>query len=129
METDVNTASSRHCQQCNVPMSGRVDKKYCSDQCRATAGNRRKEVDKGEQLIRDINNKLRHNRFVLKQASPEGKTTLRKEVLQQAGFDFGYFTHVYRTKSGNTYLFCYDYGYLHLEDEKILVVNWQPYMQ
>jgi hypothetical protein len=129
METGHNTVNPRHCQQCEAHMSGRIDKKYCSDQCRATAGNRRKEEDKGEQLIRDINNRLRHNRNLLLQASPEGKTTLRKTSLQQAGFDFRHFTHLYLTKQGNTYYFCYDYGYLLLDDEKVLVVNWQPYMK
>ncbi|MFD2515399.1 hypothetical protein ACFSRY_16115 [Pontibacter locisalis] len=33
------------------------------------------------------------------------------------------------TSKGNTYHFCYDYGYLLLEGEKVLVVNWQPYME
>jgi predicted nucleic acid-binding Zn ribbon protein len=121
--------SSRHCQQCNTPISGRVDKKYCSDQCRATAGNRRKEEDKGEQLMRDINNVLRLNRYLLQKVSPEGKTTLKRAVLVHAGFDFRHFTHLYRTKQGNTYHFCYDYGYLLLDDDKVLVVNWQAYMQ
>ncbi|MDX5438001.1 MAG: hypothetical protein LPK03_12440 [Pontibacter sp.] len=79
--------------------------------------------------MREINNKLRHNRQVLQRASPEGKTTLRREVLQLAGVDFRHFTHLYRTKNGNTYHFCYDYGYLLLEDEKVLIVNWQPYME
>jgi hypothetical protein len=46
-----------------------------------------------------------------------------------AGFDFRHFTHLYRTKQGNTYHFCYDYGYFLLPDEKVLIVNWQPYME
>ncbi len=40
------------------------------------------------------------------------------------GFDFRYFTHLYRTKNGNTY----DYSYLLLDEGKVLIVNWQPYM-
>ncbi|WP_266205307.1 hypothetical protein [Pontibacter kalidii] len=43
-----------------------------------------------------------------------------------ASFDFRHFTYLYRT--GNTYHFCYDYGYLLLEDGKLLIMNWQPYM-
>ena len=81
------------------------------------------------QLILGISSILRHNRFVLQRHSPEGKTTLRREVLQMAGFDFRHFTHLYRTKQGNTYYFCYDYGYLLLPEEKVLIVNWQPYME
>lgn len=115
-----------HCGQMTM---GRADKRFCSNQCRAAASNRRRTEDAGERLMRDVNNKLRHNRQVLQRASPNGKTTLRREVLQQAGFDFRHFTHLYRTKNGNTYYFCYDYGYLLLEDEKVLIVNWQPYME
>jgi len=48
-------------------------------------------------------------------------------VLQS--FNFNYFTHQYKTAKGNTYHFCYDYGYLLLPEEKVLIVNWQPYMQ
>ena len=79
--------------------------------------------------MKEINDKLRRNRFLLQRASPEGKTTLRREVLQLSGFDFRHHTHLYRAKNGNTYHFCYDYGYLLLEDEKVLIVNWQPYME
>lgn len=79
-------------------------------------------------LIQKINATLRKNRTLLKQASPEGKTTLRREVLEMAGFDFRHFTHLYRTKQGNNYHFCYDYGYMLLAEEKVLIVNWQPYM-
>ncbi|NDK56663.1 hypothetical protein [Pontibacter fetidus] len=131
METgsDNNIKENRSCLQCGSVMTGRVDKKFCSDQCRATAGNRRKDQDIGEQLIKEINLRLRRNRYLLHRLSPEGKTTLRREVLEQAGFDFRYFTYLYRTQKGNTYYFCYDYGYLLLEDEKVLIVNWQPYME
>ncbi|WP_245652383.1 hypothetical protein [Rufibacter tibetensis] len=76
-----------------------------------------------------MNNALRRNRLILERLSPEGKTTLRREVLLQAGFDLRYFTHLYRTQKGNTYHFCYDYGYLLLEEEKVLIVNWQQYME
>ena len=122
-------SENRTCANCNQTLIGRAGKKYCSNQCRATASNQRKGEDAGERLMKEINNKLRHNRQVLLRASPEGKTTLRREVLQLAGFDFRHFTHLYRTKKGNTYHFCYDYGYLLLPEEKVLIVNWQPYME
>lgn len=121
--------SIKSCGYCGEELSGRMDKRFCSDQCRARAGNRKKLEDEGEKLIRQVNQLLRHNRHVLRRSSPEGKTTLKREVLLMAGFDFRHFTHIYRTKQGNTYHFCYDYGYLLLEDDKVLIVNWQPYME
>ncbi|MBF9253237.1 hypothetical protein I2I11_08035 [Pontibacter sp. 172403-2] len=119
----------RTCAQCGEAVVGRADKRFCSSQCRAMASNQRRSDDAGEQRMREINARLRHNRQVLQRASPEGKTTLKRQVLELAGFDFGHFTHLYRTQKGNTYYFCYDFGYLLLEDEKVLIVNWQPYME
>lgn len=116
------------CQHCKTPISGRADKRYCSDQCRSLAGNSRRLEDKSEVLIKKVNQILRRNRNILQQASLQGKTTLRREVLEQAGFQFGYFTTQFRTNRGNTYNFCYDYGYLLLAEEKVLVVQHQSYM-
>lgn len=111
-------------------MSGRVDKRYCSDQCRFLQNNQKRREDKGELLMARINAALRKNRSILRQASPLGKTTIRRQVLELAGFNFRHHTHLYRTKQGSTYHFCYDYGYLLLpEDGKVLIVNWQPYME
>src|SRR5690606_32436254 len=95
---------------------------------RAQAHNENRRHNSAEQLLLSINTVLRRNRTLLKQASPQGKTTTYRQVLDMAGFDFRYFTHLYRTKQGNTYHFCYDYGYLLLPEEKVLIVNWQPYM-
>ncbi len=81
------------------------------------------------QLILDINKTLRKNRKILKQFNPEGKTTIRTEYLVKLGFDFRYHTHSYTTKNNNNYRFCYEYGYLRIEDDKTLIVNWQPYME
>lgn len=79
--------------------------------------------------MREVNSALRQNRQILQRFSPQGKTTLRREALVQAGFDFRYLTNLYRTQKGNTYHFCYDYGYLLLEEEKVLIVSWQSYME
>lgn len=117
------------CEQCGSILSGRSDKRFCSNQCRAQAHNAGRRQNSGEQLMLTVNSILRRNRTVLRQASPLGKTTTYRQVLEMAGFDFRYFTHTYRTKGGNTYHFCYDYGYLLLPEEKVLIVNWQPYME
>jgi hypothetical protein len=91
--------------------------------------NRKKKADPGERLLLDLNRILRKNRSILKMMSPSGKTTTRQEYLVLQGFDFRYHTHQYQTRKGNTYTFCYDFGYLLLAEGKVLIVNWQPYMQ
>ena len=116
------------CEQCQTALNGRADKRFCSDQCRSLAHNSRKMEDKGEALMKQVNQVLRRNRNILKQASPQGKTTLRREVLEVAGFNFSYFTNLYRTNQGSTYYLCYDYGYLLLAENKVLIINRQAYM-
>lgn len=119
----------RKCIACHKPFQGRVDKKYCSDACRFSANNLKRRENQQTRLIAAINSKLTKNRSILKHLNPEGKTTIRKEYLLLQGFDFRYHTHQYQTLKGNTYTFCYDFGYLLLPEEKVLIVNWQPYMQ
>ena len=46
-----------------------------------------------------------------------------KEKLQRLGFQFKYLTHIYTTKTGKTYYYCYDYGYLPLENDWYLIVK------
>jgi predicted nucleic acid-binding Zn ribbon protein len=116
------------CQVCGQTFIGRSDKKYCSDQCRAMRNNQKKKAEPGERLILDINRILRKNRSILKLLSPLGKTTTRQEYLVLQGFDFRYHTYLFQTRKGSTYHFCYDFGYLLLPENKVLIVNWQPYM-
>ena len=114
------------CINCGDIFVGRSDKKFCTDQCRWNYNNKAKR--QSEKLILDINKTLRRNRKILKQFNPEGKTTIRTEYLRKLDFDFRYFTHVFITKNNNEYRFCYEYGYLKIDEEKTLIVNWQLYM-
>ena len=115
------------CINCGENIIGRTDKKFCCDQCRYGYNNKMKR--QSEKLILEINKTLRRNRKILKQFNPEGKTTIRTEYLEKLDFDFRYFTHTFTTKNNNEYRFCYEYGYLKIDDEKTLIVNWQPYMK
>lgn len=115
-----------NCKTCGSILIGRTDKKFCDAQCRSSFNGIKKR--KHEALIIEINKTLRKNRKILKQFNPEGKTTIRKEYLDKLGYDFRYHTHSYTTKANNVYHFCYDYGYFKIDEEKVLIVNWQPYM-
>jgi len=108
------------CPVCGDPFSGRVDKKFCSDQCRNEYNNRQNQDSNN--TIRKINYTLRKNRRILQQLNPEGKTKIPRRKLLDKGFDFNYFTSTYRTKAGTTYYFCYEQGYLPLEDDYYALV-------
>ncbi len=48
---------------------------------------------------------------------------VNKEKLIEKGFHFKFITHLYTNKKGNTYFFCYDLGYLPLENDWFLIVK------
>lgn len=74
--------------------------------------------------MKEINRALRKNRRILKELNPEGKAKTNKSALLSKGFEFKYFTHVFKNKEGRIYYFCYEYGYLPLEHEFFaLVIN------
>lgn len=118
---------SNKCIYCNKVLVGRSDKKYCNDQCRALAHHKTRKTD--DKAVYFINQILKTNRNILKRINPSGKTTIRKSYLLAHGFDFRFFTHIYKTKN-NTYFFCYEYGYMPLvAEKKVVIINWQEYMR
>lgn len=103
------------CLNCGEKMSGRSDKKFCSDGCRNEHNNLRYRTE-NEAMI-TINKILRKNRNILKRLNPEGKIVISEELLLKSGFDLDYFTNIYTTNTDREYRYCYDYGY-HYDAEK-----------
>jgi hypothetical protein len=75
-------------------------------------------------IVRNINNALIKNRRIL-EGLLGGEETIKKpkEKFLSQGFQFKYTTHTYTNKKGNTYFFCYEYGYLPLESDWYLIVK------
>lgn len=114
------------CLECGEKLIGRSDKKFCSDPCRNNYNN--KLNSDIINYIRNVNNILRKNRRVLAGLNPNGKAKVRKELLIKLGLNFNYYTSTYITKSGKTYYFCYDHGYLPIEGNFFALVKKQEYI-
>jgi hypothetical protein len=113
--------SERKCPECGDIIVGRIDKKFCSDQCRNTYNN--KLNSDVSNTVRNINNILRKNRRILKEFNKQsGKSMVNKETLLTSGFNFTYITHTYTTKKGDVYHFCYEQGYLYLNDKDLYLL-------
>ncbi len=117
-QTEVKT-----CLLCEKVIKGRSDKKFCDDYCRAAYNNELKSAANNN--IRNVNNALGKNRRILENILPLGEATAKtnRDKLIEKGFQFKYHTHIYNAKNGNTYFYCYEYGYLPLENNWFLIVK------
>lgn len=61
--------------------------------------------------------------------NPKGKAKVSGTVLMEDGYNFAYHTNVYETKKGGTYYFCYDQGYIKLEDNLYALVVRESYVK
>jgi hypothetical protein len=112
--------TDQKCVECGQDFKGRIDKKFCSDQCRTSFNNRQKSVDNA--YVKDVNNILKKNRKILLELNPEGKNRVSREKMKSRGFNFSYHTSTYTTKEGAQYFYCYEQGYLPIEKDQCLLV-------
>jgi len=114
---------TRYCLECGAKLKGRSDKKFCNDQCRNVYNNRQK--GDANAFVRKVNHILRRNRHIMAALVPaeKGKISLQKARLTEEGFNFNYHTHLYITRNGHTYYFCYEYGYLPLDNDYYMLVK------
>ena len=117
----------RVCLNCSYELKGRSDQKFCSDQCRNAYHNQANSASTN--FIRKINNTLRRNQRILAKLCPYNKAKSTKGQLSQKGFNFNYHTNSFKTKKGQEYVFCYDYGYLELSDNEIIIVKRKDYVE
>jgi predicted nucleic acid-binding Zn ribbon protein len=117
----------KKCLECGDEFVGRVDKKFCSDQCRNTYNNRQNADSTN--FIRNINHILRKNRKILAELNPDGKAKVHRNKLLEKGFNFNYYTNIYKTKAEKEYYFCYDMGYLAIENEYFMLFVRKEYVE
>lgn len=109
------------CLECNDKIVGREDKKFCSDGCRNSYNNK---INKDStNFMRNVNNKLRKNYRILSALNVDGKSKTSRTKLLSKGFDFEFVTNILNTKTGNTYYFIYDQGYMALENDYFMLVK------
>ncbi len=116
------TTESRICRACSKEIRGRTDKKFCDDYCRNHYNNMLKSGD--NKFVRNVINALRKNRMILQDLL--GNKLIAKarlNHLQSRGFQFTYHTDTYQSKKGRVYVYCFEYGYLPVEQDFFLIVK------
>lgn len=107
-------AVEKKCLDCGGSIRGRTDKKFCSDQCRNNYNN--KINRDSNNYVRNVHGLLRKNRRILADLFDEGRHKVHKDALFALGYNFSFFTHIIETSSGKKYHYCFEYGYMEIED-------------
>ena len=126
-ENTTNTMEKRQCLECGDRMAGRKDKKFCCDQCRSAHFNRQNTEQTN--FMRNITNLLRRNRRILCDLNPKGKAMVSKTDLLEEGFKFTYFTNEFKTQTGKIYRYCYDQGYVQMDNGQVALVLRKEYVE
>jgi uncharacterized protein with von Willebrand factor type A (vWA) domain len=119
--------NNRFCLECNALLKGRKDQKFCCDYCRNTFNNRLNEDSNS--MVRKINRILRKNRRILEQLMANKHRIKPANELIELGYNFRYHTNTYQTNKGDTYVFCYELGYLKQENNTCLLVEKSPFIR
>lgn len=120
----------RMCLNCKSEVIGRSDKLFCDAYCKSSFQYKKKQGEE-KSLYETIDKQLKTNRRLLKSFNKAGKAVVRKDELIAEGFNPKYFTHFWKNKKGDVYLFCYEFGFLARIEKgksKYVLVKWQTYM-
>src|SRR6266542_1104107 len=116
-------ATASTCLNCDKPLKGRSDKKYCNDGCRNAFTNKQKQKENKE--TGPITLVLRKNRRILMALlGDKPDVSVSEAVLHRKGFVFDYHTHhIITAYEKNEYMVCYDHGYRRLENGLFKVIK------
>jgi hypothetical protein len=120
----------RKCLNCQEALDGRADKKFCTRYCRSYFHNQLAK-SKVDRRFKEVDDQLKLNRRILKKHNRSGKSIVRQEELFAEGFNPRIFTGYWKNQQGNTYLFCYEFGFMSTkqkERSKYVLIMWQSYM-
>ncbi|SNZ00963.1 hypothetical protein [Flagellimonas pacifica] len=120
---------TKKCPICSSVVRGRADKIFCSTKCKSIDQYEKRQETEAFYFI--VEKQLRINRKILKRFNKSGFTTIRKSKLVEDGFNPKFFTHYWKNKKDDVYLFVYEYGFLSKNEngkDKYVLVTWQDYM-
>jgi len=119
------------CLFCKKEINGRSDKKFCDVYCKSSY-HYKKSKEETPSFFKLVEAHLKLNRKLLKYYNKAGKSTIRATELLEAGFNPNYFTHFWKNKKGDVYLFVYEFGFMRIKEsgrEKYILIKWQKFME
>lgn len=112
---------NRYCPNCNGLISGRSDKRFCSDSCR-TMYNNRIYRERREEVAR-IDRILKKNHAIIEKLYAMGERRISFVALFGMGFNFDYMTSLRENPdTGSSFIIgCYDYSYIIGNDGTVVI--------
>ncbi len=110
------------CLECAIPLKGRTDQKFCSNQCR-NAHNNNKIYLESNSLILSVNRILQKNHSILTMLQAIGITAITKIDLQKRGYRFDFFTSKGISRNNNICYYCYDHGFREVDQNNIVLLK------
>ena len=120
----------RACPNCNKEIKGRKNKVFCNPYCKSSY-HYEKDKNKPPTRFKVVDEQLKHNRRLLARFNQSGKATIRADKLLTEGFNPKFITNWWKNSKGDTYLFCYEQGFLSRKEngrEKYVLIHWQDFM-
>ncbi len=115
--------SIRQCLWCKAVLRGRIDKRYCNDDCRNRYHNQRNQ---GAYIaVNRINHALSRNRRILSDFLWPDKNSfvVSRENLLLNGFQFCYFTGMQYGDKNQAFYCCYEFAFRPLSENEFELVR------
>ena len=111
------------CLQCEKPLHGRSDKRFCSVECKHAWNAARRRTTRS--VTDEIDNILHRNREILAMLMGEktNKMEVERLVLDRAGFNFKYITGINTNSQGKLYHYVYDFAWMEFSKQLVLIVR------
>ena len=111
-----------NCLHCNSSFNGRLDKKFCSNDCKNSFNYNKRKKTKSE--VKTIDNFLHRNREILEVLMGNYKKMMIHKInLERAGFRFEYMTGIYHNKENKRFHYVYDYAWAEFTNQEVMLVK------
>ncbi len=113
----------KKCKICSQPISGRSDKKFCSQKCKNYYHTNLIRVTR--KAVHQIDIILHRNRSILLEILGKSKTQLKIERvdLDTRKFNFKYHTHLQVNSQGKIYYYVYDFAWMEFSNNEVLIIR------
>ena len=113
------------CKICQTPLKGRVDKLFCSIDCKNYYHVNLRRLNLQSEEVQRIDRILHRNRTILLEVLGKNKTQkkINRVILDKKNFKYDYHTRTYKNSRGKIYSYVYDVGWMAFSDREVLVVR------